>query len=103
MANTPETKVKIQLKALLDSYGVLQYPIYPSMYNKRGYWDKQCWAPDGTGFVIESKKPGGKLSPFQESWKLDYIKWNIPHFIYDGSVELQTPLEEFLKLHGVKK
>ncbi len=65
---TPETSVKHSVKQALDLLGVFHFPILQGLGAARGIPDRIA-VIDGRFIAIEIKRPGGKLSEHQETFK----------------------------------
>ena len=96
---TPESKVKVKIKKLLDSYGerVYRFMPVPSGYGKATIDYLVCF--DGLFLGIEAKAPGEKPTPRQEAVLEDIRRAGGSSFVISNEGELEV-LEQFLHTVG---
>lgn len=88
MANTPEGKVKKQVKSALLHLQSKGYPVYYHMPVQNGMGKPTLdfvGCIGGKFFAIETKAPGKKPTERQESTILDMQRAGGNVFVYDGS------------------
>lgn len=98
---TPEGKVKKQVKALLDGYDrVHTFMPVPSGFGRQGV-DFHCGVA-GYALYIETKAPGGDLSPRQREFCWNVAAAGNAVFIVSDSGGLKA-LEGWLSTHTTRK
>ncbi len=88
MANTPEGKVKLQVKRALKMLQDRGYPVYYHMPVQNGMGKPTLdfiGCIKGQFFAIETKAPGKKPTERQEGTIEDMRKAGAHVFVYDGS------------------
>ena len=95
MATTPEGKVKLKVKKVLAKYRELRY-IYEHWPVPSGFGRStlDCLASiQGLAFAIETKAPGEKPTPLQQTYIEDMHRAGMKVFVIDGDT---TELEDWL-------
>ena len=95
MKTGPENKIKKQVKDLLNSHGVFNFPIAASPYGVGGVSDRLAVLPNGKFMAIEVKAPGKVPTPLQMEF-LKKVGANKGFgFVVDGEEALKA-LDYFL-------
>ena len=95
MKTGPENKIKKQVKDLLNSHGVFNFPVAASPYGYAGIYDRLAVLPNGKLLAIEVKAPGKKATPLQMEF-LKKVNANKGFgFVVDGEEALKA-LDYFL-------
>lgn len=81
---TPEGKVKLAVKKLLASHGAYWYMPVPNGFGAATVDFLGCHR--GRFFAIETKKPGGKLTPRQALVMEEYREHGGAAFMIDGDL-----------------
>lgn len=92
MAQTPESKVKQQLKKLCEENGAIFYNNVQSLGAVKGFPDNSIIRIGGETAYVECKKPGlGEegLTPTQVIWRDKLLKQGAPWFFFNGTAGLE--------------
>ena len=101
MANTPEGKVKLAVKKILQQHDIWYFMPVSNGYGKHGIPDFVCCVR-GFFFTVETKSPGKKPTPLQEEQMRQIQLAGGRPFVIDGdTVTLETWLKEITD--GVRK
>ena len=100
---TPEGKVKVKIKKLLDLYGVYYFMPVQSGYGPAGL-DFHCMTTNTTAFFIEAKAPGKKvISGSRQEELINKLRgYNAAVFVVSDEVTL-VELEKWLRLTMLDK
>lgn len=101
MKSTPENKIKKQLIALLDAYGVFHWPAAASPYGVGGVPDRLA-VVQGRCFGLEVKRPGGKPTALQAAFGKRLYEAGGIWMLIDGSEKLYE-LEVLLTGLGLRR
>lgn len=87
MAQTPEGRVKAQVKGLMKAMQQRGLPVYFHMPVQNGMGEPSLdfvGCINGSYFAIETKAPGGKATPRQELTIAEMQKAGAHVMVYDG-------------------
>lgn len=97
---TPEARIKIRIKKLLDSFGERIYYFMPVPSGYGAATIDYLLCIDGLFVGIEAKRPGGKPTLRQDGVLEDIRRANGSTFVVSDDESLNV-LEQFL--HGIDK
>lgn len=101
MAQTPEGKVKDKLKKFCKTHNIVYYSIN-NQTGVVGFPDFVLTPPrhpqtgKGKHITVETKAPGGRLSPWQRRYKEMAEARNAPYMIYYGTEECDQKLIDLI-------
>ena len=84
-----ETGIKNMVKDYLAIKGIYNYPILQGLGAHRGVPDRIMHYQDRVHY-LEIKVPGGKLSEYQEAFRLHCAEDNIPYHVITSLEDLQA-------------
>ena len=84
---TPQTKLKADIKRILDRLGIPNFPITQGLGSYPGLGDRVAFF-SGETWWLEVKSPRGKLSDHQKKFKKVCEEHEIPHLVVKSVEDL---------------